>query len=64
MGKRAGNPNRLLQQSSTHHHTEGIEATSLEHICAVAVLLRGAPLLTPSSKDSLLGILAEGTIPT
>ena len=60
MGKRAETQDRLLAATRHIIITEGIEATSLEHICAVAGFTRGAFYSNFSSKDSLLGILAEG----
>ena len=42
MGKRAETQDRLLAATRHIIITEGIEATSLEHICAVAGFTRGA----------------------
>ena len=59
MGNRAETQDRLLAATRQIIITEGIEATSLEHICSVAGFTRGAFYSNFSSKDSLLGSLAE-----
>ena len=59
MGNRVETQDRLLAATRQIIINEGIEATSLEHICSVAGFTRGAFYSNFSSKDSLLGILAE-----
>ena len=59
MGNRVETQDRLLAATRQIIINEDIEATSLEHICSVAGFTRGAFYSNFSSKDSLLGILAE-----
>lgn len=59
MGNRFDTQNKLIAATREIIITEGIEATSLEHICKVAGFTRGAFYSNFASKDSLLAALAE-----
>lgn len=59
MGNRFDTQDKLIAATRQIIIDEGIEATSLEHICKVAGFSRGAFYSNFSSKDSLLAALAE-----
>lgn len=59
MGNRFETQDRLIEAARRIIIEEGMEATSLEHICKVAGYTRGAFYSNFSSKDSLLSALAE-----
>ena len=57
-GNRMDTQDRLIEATRTIIIEEGIEATTLEHICSEAGFTRGAFYSNFASKDSLLGALA------
>lgn len=59
MGDRFDTQDKLIAATRQIIIEEGVEATSLEHICKVAGFTRGAFYSNFSSKDSLLAALAE-----
>lgn len=59
MGNRLQTQDRLIEAARGIIINEGMEATSLEHICKAAGFTRGAFYSNFSSKDSLLAALAE-----
>ncbi len=59
MGNRFDTQNRLIAATRRIIIDEGVEATSLEHICKAAGFSRGAFYSNFASKDSLLAALAE-----
>ena len=59
MGNRLQTQDRLIEAAREIIINEGMEATSLEHICKAAGFTRGAFYSNFSSKDSLLAALAE-----
>ncbi|MDO4664681.1 MAG: TetR/AcrR family transcriptional regulator [Actinomycetaceae bacterium] len=59
MGNRYETQDRLIQATRKIIVEEGVEATTLEHICKVAGFTRGAFYSNFSSKDSLLAAMAE-----
>lgn len=59
MGNRLQTQDRLIEAARRIIINEGMEATSLEHICKAAGFTRGAFYSNFSSKDSLLAALAE-----
>ncbi len=59
MGNRFDTQDKLIAATRRIIINEGLEATSLEHICKVAGFTRGAFYSNFSSKDSLLAALAE-----
>ena len=58
VGNRMDTQDRLIEATRTIIIEEGIEATTLEHICSEAGFTRGAFYSNFASKDSLLGALA------
>lgn len=59
MGNRIDTQTRLIAATRRIIIDEGVEATSLEHICKAAGFSRGAFYSNFASKDSLLAALAE-----
>lgn len=59
MGNRIETQDRLIAATRQIIIEEGVEATSLEHICKVAGFTRGAFYSNFASKDSLLAAMAE-----
>lgn len=59
MGDRLQTQDRLIEAAREIIINEGMEATSLEHICKATGFTRGAFYSNFSSKDSLLAALAE-----
>lgn len=59
MGNRFETQDKLIAATRSIIIDEGIEATTLEHICKVAGFSRGAFYSNFASKDSLLAALAE-----